>query len=123
MAGGLQPPPHPQGTPRSMRLDPFSTVGPGEDGLGQCTSPRTCTQLLFPSTTLGKLCIFGYITHTHTHTPINPRARSSPEEMPQLAAQCCGGYRAAVESGTATPDLLPIANIVKAWTEFNQSGA
>lgn len=94
--GGLQPSPHP-GDPQvhaaGARLDPSSTMGPGEGGLGHCTSLRTCTQLPLPSTTLGKLRIFGYITHTHTCSPINPRARSSPAEMSQLTAEHRCSYR------------------------------
>lgn len=93
---------------------------PGEDGLGHHLSPRSCTQLLFPSTTSGKLCLFG----CSTQGPLTPGQggaqekcsswNSSQEKWPVQG-------RAATESGTVTQDLLPAGNVVRAWTEFNQS--
>lgn len=71
-AGGLQPLPSP-GAPAGARLDPSSTWR----GWAGC-HPKGCIQLLFPPTTLGKLCLFGCITPNH------PRRRRSPGEMLQL---------------------------------------
>ena len=71
---------HPQVHAAGARLDPSSTVGPGEDGLGYRTSPRTCTQLLFPSTTFGT-------SHIHTHAPPStPGQGAAQKKCPSVTA-------------------------------------
>lgn len=75
--GAVAPSPgHPKVHAAGAWLDPSSTVRPGKDGLEHRTSPRTCTQLLFPWAS------FAFLDTAHTQppcTPIKPGARSSPE--------------------------------------------
>lgn len=66
---------------------------PGEDGLGHHLSPKSCTLLLIPPMTLGKLCLFGCMTQTH-RDPLTPGEMLQlkclpflPREMPSAAEQ------------------------------------
>lgn len=125
MAGGLQPPPHPWAPSlvhtTGAQLDPSSTVGPRGAGGGTARALGLALSSYFPPQPWASFAFWGSITLTPA--PVSPRASSNPEKMAQLAARHRCSYRAAMETGTATPDLPPTANIVEAQAEFNQSTA
>lgn len=64
-----------------------------------------------------------WVHHTQSPQEKEVPGRNAPAEIsPRRNSQ---RYRAATEpgTGTETPDLLPAGNVVRAWTELNQSRA
>lgn len=117
-AGGLQPLPSP-GAPAGAQLDPSSTW---RGWAGASLKPQELHPAPDSLHDLAEALPF-WMHHTDTQGLPHPR-KNAPAEIspisPRRNAQCC---RAATESGTATPDLLPAGNVVRAWMEFNQSRA